>query len=107
MADKWMTHPKGGVMKVQTSLQEESCLLHGWTYCDPPWTKAVSVVEYKPSSAPEPEPEVMIAPYHDFPIVPIDERDVLLKRAREMGLKVDGRWSLERLRREIANNEGL
>jgi len=40
--------------------------------------------------------------YQDEPEpAPVEERDELVKQASELGIKVDGRWSNDRLKSEI------
>lgn len=91
---KWMTHPKGGVMKIENSMQEESCLLHGWTYCDPPGAKPVKQ-----------EPALSTTSVQFVNHTPPDCQPSLTERAERVGLKVDRRWSGARLKREVEDAE--
>ncbi len=89
---KWFRHPEHGVMQVFESMTEAVCRRAGWEEFDP--------VAAPPPPSPEPAPEAQdIAEMLEQAIEPLREQ------ARAAGIRVDLRWGMARLRREIEDHQ--
>jgi hypothetical protein len=78
-------------------------------------TGQVQILDDDPEPDPEPEPErpEMVDKIADPPevkdaqIVPEDDLDALRRIAQNLGVKVDRRWGVDRLRQEIAATQAV
>ena len=85
----WMRHPQHGRMDVYSQGDVELAITRGW------YVEEAPAVVVQAEAVPEPEPEAPAATPEDI------ERAQLYALADDLGIRIDRRWGLERLRKTV------
>ena len=92
----WMRHPQHGRMDVYSQGEVDLAITRGWYVETAAHVTAPAVpVTATAAAVPEPAPEVPAATPEDV------ERAQLYSLADDLGIRVDRRWGLERLRKTV------